>query len=475
MATHYKWSPLVDLPDDPSALTDSELDALHRVWTEQSQGLAAAEVLDEFNARLAREWAIETGVIEGVYTVDRGVTRLLIGRGIQASLISRESAGGDDPERVARIIQDHVEVLEELFAFVKGERSLTAGYIKELHAALLRHQDTVIGVDQFGNKVQKRLEKGLYKTHPNNPTRTNGTIHEYCPPEHVASEMNRMISLHQGHGNRGVPTEVEAAWLHHVFTQIHPFEDGNGRVARAIATVIFLKDGWFPLVITRDDRGKYIEALETADRGDLLPLVSLLAQMEKREFLSAIEAAYQVKPPQTVDEAITAVGHRLIQTGQGIPNEWNRAKETAARLFGVAVRRMADINRKLSSEVASAGPSFEFSSAQGGGAPSKEVRDAVGQLPYTANFNDYHVWAQLYLKTQRTAAIVVSFHAVGEKFHGLVAASIFFFVEGTPANLASDEMFQINYLEDPAQVEKRFGPWLERGLVKGLALWRSQL
>jgi hypothetical protein len=46
--------------------------------------------LAEFNARLSREMAIETGVIERVYTLDRGTTELLSEKGIDAALIPRE-------------------------------------------------------------------------------------------------------------------------------------------------------------------------------------------------------------------------------------------------------------------------------------------------------------------------------------------------------------------------------------------------
>lgn len=55
-------------------------------------------------------------------------------------------------------------------------------------------------------------------------------------------------------GEMEVSPEVEAAWLHHRFTQIHPFQDGNGRIARLLASLVFIKAGWFPLVVTRDDR-----------------------------------------------------------------------------------------------------------------------------------------------------------------------------------------------------------------------------
>jgi hypothetical protein len=57
------------------------------------------------------------------------------------------------------IIQGHLDVLEGLFAFIKSERTLTSSYIKEIHAALLRYQDSVVVFDQFGNAVETELRK----------------------------------------------------------------------------------------------------------------------------------------------------------------------------------------------------------------------------------------------------------------------------------------------------------------------------
>src|SRR4029077_20167961 len=125
---------------------------------------------------------------------------------------------------------------------------------------------------------ERALDKGQYKTQPNSPTRPDGSVHEYCPPEHVASEMDNLITMYHRHEERGVPPEVEAAWLHHRFTQIHPFADGNGRVARAISTLVFIKAGWFPLIVKREDWTRYVEALERADRDDLRLLVALFVE-----------------------------------------------------------------------------------------------------------------------------------------------------------------------------------------------------
>ena len=82
-------------------------------------GLADEEEIAEFGSRLSREWAIETGIIESVYTLERGVTETLISKGIDANLIPHESTNRD-PAEVATIIQDHIDALESLFAFVKG-------------------------------------------------------------------------------------------------------------------------------------------------------------------------------------------------------------------------------------------------------------------------------------------------------------------------------------------------------------------
>src|SRR5215469_6700009 len=135
------WKPITDLPEDWSALSDGELGPLLQFWNDQRADLEQSGALATFGARLAREWSIETGQIEGVYDLDRGVTQTLIERGIKADLIPSRP-GQKPPELIAAIIQDHADVLEGLFQFVRGERPLSKSYIHELHAALLRHQDT---------------------------------------------------------------------------------------------------------------------------------------------------------------------------------------------------------------------------------------------------------------------------------------------------------------------------------------------
>lgn len=286
----HSWRPIDDLPDDWRRLVDTDLHQVAEHWHENREELGAKGAIADFNERLKREWAIETGLIERVYTLTRGTTEVLIEHGLREELIP-SSATDRDPALVLDMIRDHAAAVDGLFDFVKQERRLSISYVKELHAVLLANQKTASARDVFGRRVEMPLTKGDYKKRPNNPVRSDGLVHEYCPPEQVASEMDRLLAMHLEHGEQGVPPEVEAAWLHHRFTQIHPFQDGNGRVARALATLVTIRAGWFPLVVTDAGRPDYIDALELADAGNLRPLVRLFADIQRRAFEGAIKTA----------------------------------------------------------------------------------------------------------------------------------------------------------------------------------------
>ena len=286
----HAWRPIHDLPEDWQGFVDSALHRLADSWNENRARLGAEGAIADFTERLKREWAIETGLIERVYTLTRGTTEVLIEHGLREELIP-SSATDRDPALVFDMIQDHAAAVDGLFDFVKRERRLSTSYVKELHAMLLANQETASARDVFGRRVEMPLTKGDYKKRPNNPVRSDGLVHEYCPPEQVASEMDRLLAMHLEHEEREVAPEVEAAWLHHRFVQIQPFQDGNGRVARALATLVVIRAGWFPLVVTDARRPDYIDALELADAGDLQPLVRLFADIQMRAFEGAIGIA----------------------------------------------------------------------------------------------------------------------------------------------------------------------------------------
>jgi hypothetical protein len=485
----YRWKPIEDLPSDVDSLGSPELRSLAEVWADQRDLLEQTENLRSFNTQLQRQWAIETGVIERVYDLDIGTTELLIQKGIDEGLIPT-SATNRNPRIVALIIRDHEEAMEGLFDFVRGRRTLSTSYIKELHALLTRHQETSLAVDTFGQEVEVPLLRGEYKTLPNDPRRPDGQVHEYCPPEHVASEMDRLVGMHLEHGARGVPPEVQSAWLHHRFTQIHPFQDGNGRVVRALASLVLIKAGWFPLVVTRDEWAAYISTLERADYGDLTPLVDLVAAIERRAFVKALGIASDMQERARLDQVISATRDMLQRRQDALVQEWERAKRLADSLLEMARSILSDAAERLDRELGAYFRWHRFTvdvepaSGDRGYYFRRQIIETAKQLDYICNLNDYRSWARLVLRTESQSEILLSFHGIGHEFRGVLAASLCYFSrEETDKDerelgdiiALTNEVFQINYRENPMEAETRFQRWLEAGLVRGVELWRSSL
>jgi hypothetical protein len=453
----HTWSPITDLPTDYSSLTDGELAALTEVWKEQREELADTEALKTFQIRLHRRWAIETGVIEGAYTLDRGVTETLVLEGIDANLI-RSASTNKDPDQVAAMIEDHLQVLEGLFTFIAGGRELTVSYIKELHAALLRHVPTHTVKDSLGNWSERELLKGVFKTHANNPSRPDGSVHQYCPPEHVDAEMDRLVQLHVEHVQRAVPPEIEAAWLHHAFTEIHPFADGNGRVARALASAVFLKAELFPVLITRDDK-TYIPVLERADAGDLSDFVQMLVSGQRRAVVDAIHAIPSTqgglgvesgsKPLRTVEEQIRAAREALlpgVRSTNRTKAEWMVAEERAAETSANVIFRLTDVASLLNAQIGGAGGWLFQASGQELHLIRKDSRDVIRTILQNG----------------------------GDQFRGIYLVAMLYQRHGEQ-QIQLRDWFQINYRESPASLHSRFDKWLESGLADGIALWREQL
>jgi Fic family protein len=466
------WEPIADLPDDWSSLTDGELGPLLQFWNDQRTDLEQSGALAEFSKRLAREWSIETGQIEGVYDIDRGITQTLIERGIDADLIGNHP-GQKPPELIAAIIHDHADVLEGLFEFVKGDRPLSKSYVHELHAALLRHQDTSMMVDQFGSLFESKLSTGKYKEWPNNPKKADGSTHQYCRPEQVDSEMERLLTLHAEHKKKGVPVEIEAAWLHHRFTQIHPYQDGNGRVARALASLIFIKAGWFPVVVTREYRSSYIDALEVADENDLRSLIAFFVELEKGSLFEAVRATTDTIDATSVDEAIESAKKTLKSMGRKKdPAIWSKAKQMADRLLALAANRFHDIVHGLR-DVETSGGGFTFEVLRHGyhdfqiSPPSNQSNSSEYQDGYALEIVR-HASAQ-------HSNIEIQACVIGSKFRGLIGLQVVFHPNKTKSEIASSTRFQINYAESRESAVRRFRPWLEDSLVNALTMWRKSL
>ncbi len=482
----YKWQTIEDLPKDWGVLAAPDLPSLSEIWKEQSDRLRQRPEWQTFLDRLKRKWSIETGIIEHIYDIDRGITEILIEQGIKESLIPHGTSD-KSPQEIIPIIEDHEEVIDGLFDFVKNQRALTTSYIKELHYVLTRHQLTTVGINGMGRKADIKLLRGDWKKWPNNPTRPDGKTHEYCPPEQVASEIENLVKMHLEHDNAKVPPEVEAAWFHHRFTQIHPFMDGNGRVARALASLIFIRAGWFPLVVTRDDRVAYLDSLEIADRGDLGPLVNQFVSIQKRAFVKALSISEDVLT-DSKKKVLDSVAQRLRARKEEFSVQRKGLEDRALLLKKLLGIELDNISHDVEKTLKDADPRYYVKIYKSMPEQWHWYKWQIVQIAkefenYFANIGLLHCWVRLVIHESQEVNFVVSIHALGTEFRGVGACSAFVFFkefrqdEEEIADLkpACREVFQFTYKEDKDKLKKRFENWLADSITIGLDIWRKSL
>ena len=142
MTTISKWRSITQLDAGVEDRLQGDLaaiDALHRSWRDFTSMLDEAD-RSTLRRRTLRKHAIETGIIEHLYEIDRGVTETLVAEGLTREAIAR--AGGEVSQRVLAMLQAQFEGLQLATEYVREDWPLMTSFIKELHALITRAQES---------------------------------------------------------------------------------------------------------------------------------------------------------------------------------------------------------------------------------------------------------------------------------------------------------------------------------------------
>lgn len=335
------WQPIQPLKPEDARVNGAigALEALRAEWLRRLEPLSETE-RNAIRQRTLRRLAIETGILERLYDLDWGLTLNLVAEGLTRDVVER--AGGQVDERTLATLRAHMDSLGLVVELVRDNRPLTAFFIRELHQALTRTQDTYTATDALGRTVEANLPKGVWKTSPNHVLRSDNRLLEYCPPEHVASEIDRLVEAWQALDATDTHALVKAAWLHHRFVQIHPFADGNGRVARALTLLVVEKHRYAPLVVDRYHRTRYIETLDRANEGDLRDLVALFARLESSALASELERPHEAPKGFSAEVAHTLaeqIAHRRMRAREAVALKLDTLSRAVAGRMEVWFRR----------------------------------------------------------------------------------------------------------------------------------------
>lgn len=227
-----------------------------------------AEAVARVAQKLRLEADYHSNAIEG-NTLTLGETRSLILHGLTAR---------GKPLRHHLDIQGHDEAAKAVEEAVAGAGEINHAFVRNLHRILLKEAYEMPAVTPDGALVKRRIGIGAYKTAPNNVVTKTGEVFHYSPPESVHMEMTALLDWLRKQEDACEHPIIAAATFHYRFVRIHPFDDGNGRMARLLMNMILIRHGYTVAIVRREDRDRYIDEIEKANTTeDLAAFIAWIA------------------------------------------------------------------------------------------------------------------------------------------------------------------------------------------------------
>ncbi len=233
--------------------------------------------------KLRLEWNYHSNHIEG-NTLTYGETELLLIHG---------QTHGNHTLREYEEMQAHDVGIAHLRELAEDRTRLIGETdIRNLNKIILKEPFWKPAQTTDGQATRKQIIPGEYKTKPNNVITATGELFEFAAPSDVPARMQALIQwLEQALSPENPPILPLLAKLHHEFVLIHPFDDGNGRVARMLVNYVLMRQGYPPIIVPTERKNDYLAALRLADAGDITELENFLGTCVIRSLELGIKAA----------------------------------------------------------------------------------------------------------------------------------------------------------------------------------------
>jgi hypothetical protein len=434
-----------------AAIAESWADLRDGGLDENPGGLAALE------ARLAREWALDIATADRLVEVDRSMAFRLAANGFDAA--GRDAAGAGSMEQwrvdILSALQDAVLWLFDQLDEDDDGRAVDADFLDEL---------------------QRRLQV---------PEADPGSESWHSPEiEESRRRVQQVIDSLPGRGEEPAP-ELVAAWLLQSLGRLQPFGPINDRVARAVASYWLMSADLFPLTVRREDRNAFSDATAAATADGLRELSDLVATCQRRSFLQAVSALGRVRSePADLTDVISVISDQFRDGSSTMRRKFTGTLSVAAEVFWHAKSRIGGIEADLGDAIEDErGERRVFADYSPPDHPErrswhrKQVIDGVRRQDYFANLRNFSAWNRIGLDTPNgRSEILLSFHAVGQSFRGVIAAILIFYRKRGgdiyDHQVVSREPFQINFSDSLSGARARFDAWLDPALRSALEVWR---
>ncbi|MCY4047652.1 MAG: Fic family protein [Candidatus Dadabacteria bacterium] len=249
------------------------------------------------------------------------------------ALILEDREEGGRSERDYMEMKAHDLAIEKVREFAVN-RKLTEADIRSLNRTILKKKFWKEAETPDGKKTRKEIIPGQYKKQPNHVRTETGEIFKFAEPAEVAPKMQELVEWFNTEiQNPALKIPSFLAELHHRFILIHPFDDGNGRIARLWMNYALVRLGYPPMVIRSEDKENYFAALQKADGGDMDALAVYLGNtlIEWLEIGVRLAKGEKVRKPGDLDKEISSFIER--KRAKGLEEIKQLSKEVINELY----------------------------------------------------------------------------------------------------------------------------------------------
>ena len=268
------------------------------------------------------------------------------------------------------VVECHRRALVVAADTAAAGRGLDEDLIARLQDLIVESQQTYTVTVDGSDRREVELPRRQYKPVSNFLLRADHGPVPFAPAAVVAAEMRRLTAELASEGYAGLHPVVQSVYSHHALIRIHPFADGNGRLARTLACMPLLREVGLPQLILADQWPAYLQALGRADDGDVRGLVDLFlaAQINTMDLASTLlnvgtTAATTVAVPARADlpeRLLLDLVAVHLREAIGAPESDDRVAVTRAVTERDAVRVV------IAHDVSSPSIDVEFSVESGG-------------------------------------------------------------------------------------------------------------
>ena len=260
------------------------------------------------------------------------------------------------------------------------ERPLTEQNIKNLNEVILVRPYWKEAITPDGQATRRQIKVGDYKEFPNSVRLQNGQIFEYASPIDTPIEMQGLMDWYRDE-EPGLHPVTLAAMLHYKFVRIHPFDDGNGRIARLLMNYVLLRNNLPPVVIKSNEKQEYIGALHLADVGDFEPFINYIAEQVVWSLELNIKAARgkDIEEKEDFDKEISLLNKMMEGVGDEITKTKNEKvmQEVLGKVVEPLFRKVFEKILKLSPMFASTEFTYFI---DGGGSSHHNINDLMEDI-----------------------------------------------------------------------------------------------